>query len=76
MKEKIIEILGKNHTTPIQFNAVKTYTEVYGLYTYRNDVYVFKEGMDTPFEDLTSKEQKTVFDMVISKNWVKNKSLQ
>jgi len=76
MKEKIIEILGKNHTTPIQFNAVKNYTEVYGLYTYRNGVYVFKEGMDIDFADLTPKEQTKVFEMVESKKWVLNKSLQ
>ena len=33
MKEQIIEILGKNHKNPIEFNNIKNYDEVYGLYT-------------------------------------------
>jgi len=76
MKEQILEILGKSHTDPIAFNSVKTYTEIYGLYTYKGGVYVFREGRDIDFDDLTEKEQKKVCNMVISKDWKVNKSLQ
>lgn len=76
MKEQIIEILGKNHKIPIAFKDVHDYNEVYGLYTYRNEVYIFKGGFDGCFEDLPEKEQKKVVDMVISKRWEKNRSLQ
>lgn len=75
-KSRILEILGKNHTTPIQFNSVKSYSDFYGLYTYKNGVYVFKDGMDLDFDDLTPKEQKRILDMVESKDWKLNKSLQ
>lgn len=75
-KNEILEILGKNHKTPIEFLSVKTCTEVYGLYTFKSDVYVFKDGMDLPFDELTPKEQKKVLDMVLSKNWKLNKCLQ
>lgn len=76
MKEQIIELLGKNHTNTIQFLSVKNYYEVYGLYTYRNDVFVLKEGMDLSFDELTEKEQKKVFNMVVTKDWKINKTLQ
>jgi hypothetical protein len=76
MKTKILETLGDNHKTPIHFNSVTSYTEVYGLYTYKGGVYVFKEGRDLDFEDLTQQEQKKVFELVESKNWKLNKHLQ
>ncbi len=76
MKSKIIEILGKNHTTPIEFNSIEKYSNVYGLYTYKNGVYVFRDGEDLDFEELTSKEQEKILNIVESKCWKLNKSLQ
>lgn len=76
MKNKIIELLGENHTTTIEFTSVNNYEEVYGLYTYKNDVYVLQGGQDIPFDELIEKEQKTVLSMVESKKWKLNKSLQ
>lgn len=75
MKEQIIEVLGQNHKS-IQFNVVKSNSEVYGLYTYRGGVYVFKEGQNIDFDDLDTKEQKKVLALVLSKDWKVNKSLQ
>ena len=75
MKEQILEILGKNHTNTIEFISVNNFGEVYGLYTYRNDVYVLKAGEDIPFDELTEKEQIKVTNMVVSKDWKVNKSL-
>lgn len=75
MKEQIIEVLGQNHKS-IQFNAVNSHSEVYGLYTYKGGVYVFKEGQDIDFDDLDTKEQKKVLALVLSKDWKVNKSLQ
>lgn len=75
MKEKIIELLGKNHKDPIDFQT--SYDQVYGLYTFKGDVYVLKQGMDLDFEeDLTEKEQKKVLELVLSKKWIVNPSLQ
>jgi len=76
MKEQIIGILGKNHKTPIEFNLVRNYDEVYGLYTYKGGVYVFKESMDIDFDELESKEQKEVLGLVLSKKWKLNNALQ
>lgn len=75
MKGKIIEILGGNHKTPIEFTSVNNYNEAYGLYTYKEGVYVFKEGMDLDFDQLTPKEQKKILDIVLSNNWKPNESL-
>jgi len=73
MKEKIIEFLGKNHTTPIGFDFVNGF---YGLYTYRSGVYVFKDGMDIDFESIDKKDQKGILEVVLSKKWELNKALQ
>ena len=75
MKEEIIELLGKNSTT-IEFTSVKNYNEVYGLYTYKNDVYVLKGGMDLEFDELSSNEQTNVLKMVKLNQWKYNKTLQ
>ena len=61
MKEQILQLLGKNHTDPIQFKSVNSYSEIYGLYTYKGGVYIFSEGRDIDFDDLTEKEQKKSF---------------
>jgi len=45
-------------------------------FIYKGGVYVFREGRDIDFDDLTEKEQKKVCNMVISKDWKVNKSLQ
>ena len=73
---KIIDILGKNHLTPIHFYDVINYDEIYGLYTYKGTVCVFCGGKDLDFSDLVLKEQERVYNMVLSKKWKKNKSLQ
>ena len=76
MKEQIIEVLGGNHTKPIEFTSVQNYGEVYGLYTYRRGIFVFKDGTDLEFDDLTTLEQTTVLKMVIGKKWKVNAALQ
>lgn len=73
MKDQITEILGKSHTTPIQFKPVNG---IYGLYTYKGGVFVFRDGMDLDFDDLDNNEQKSILSVVSSKNWKLNKSLQ
>jgi len=75
VKQQIIDILGQNHKS-IQFNVVKSNSEVYGLYTYKGSVYVFKEGQDIDFDDIDTKEQKKVLGLVLSKDWKINKQLQ
>jgi hypothetical protein len=75
MKEKIILELGENHLDPIEFDNVP-YNDVYGLYTYKNDVFCLKDGMDMSFDELTINEQKNIVSMFESKKWKINKSLQ
>ncbi len=76
MKKDILSKMGMNRTTPAQFTADRKYDEVYGLYTYRGDVYVFKEGMDIPFDEITEKEQKEVHAFIMADKFVYNAALQ
>ena len=76
MKEKIILGLGENHKNPIEFLDVKYHTEVYGLYTYKGDVFCLKDGKDIPFDELIIGEQKKIVTMFESKVWEVNASLQ
>ena len=75
-EEKVLKVLGDNHTDPIQFDDAKLHTDVYGLYTYRGGVYVFKEGWDIDYKDLSSVEKKTINQRFDSRKWKVNKSLQ
>lgn len=76
MEEKIIAILGGNHTDPISFNDVELYSEVYGLYTYKGKACCLKAGMDIDFDKLPEEEQNKVLKLVESKNWVIAPALQ
>jgi hypothetical protein len=76
MEEKIISLLGNNHTKPISFNDVKLYEEVYGLYTYKGKAYCLKAGMDIDFGELPGEEQNKVLKLVESKNWIISPALQ
>jgi hypothetical protein len=73
MKEQIIEILGQNHTTPIQFDEVNGF---YGLYTYKSGVYVFNEGEDIDYDNIDDSDKNKILKVVLSKKWKLNKSLQ
>ena len=73
MKEKIIEVLGHDHTTPIQFDEINGF---YGLYTYKNGVYVFKCGEDIDYEDIDDSDKNKILKVVLSKKWNLNKTLQ
>ncbi len=76
MEEKIISVLGKNHTKAIELLGVNRNKDVYGLYTFQGDVYCFKECTDIPFDCLTEQEQKTVVKHFESKKWKINAALQ
>ena len=75
-EEKVIEVLGKNHTNPIQFEDAKSYDDPYGLYTYRGGIYVLKGGMDLDYKDLSDQDKKNLNQWFDSENWEVNKSLQ
>jgi hypothetical protein len=70
--EEIIKILGPNNTNPIQFLENKKFPEISGIYTYKGNVYVLKDGGDYNFNLLTEKEQKEIINMTLSKK-VENK---
>ncbi len=74
--DNIILKLGKSHTNPIQFTDVNSFDDVYGLYTYKGDVCVFKGGQDILFTDLETSEQKKVYKIFTSNRWEINKNLQ
>ena len=61
---------------PIQFDAVQSHSEIYGLYTYENGVFVFRDSMDIDFDELTEKEKEHVISLVESKKWTINPALQ
>lgn len=75
-KEKILEKLGKDHTDPIGFLGDIPYEKVYGLYTYENDVFCFREGSDIPFDELTQEEQTEVMVLFDSGKYEINEALQ
>lgn len=75
MKQQILNILGNNHKDTIELLSA-TSNEPYGLYTFKGDVYILKDGEDLAFDDLTPTEQKKVTNQVTSKNYKVNKSLQ
>ena len=74
-EEKVIEVLGDNHTNPIQFEDAKGYDDPYGLYTYRGDICVIKGGMDIDYVDLSNKDKKNLNTWFDSGRWKVNKSL-
>lgn len=74
--DNIVLKLGENHINPIQFIDVNNFDDVYGLYTYKGDVCVFKGGQDILFTDLGMSEQKRVYKIFLSDRWEINKHLQ
>lgn len=75
-EKRVIEVLGKNHTSPIQFDGDIGYNEPYGLYTYRGGVHIIKTGEEWSFDHLSSDEQKNLVKRFDSKKWKINKRLQ
>ncbi|TXG81375.1 MAG: hypothetical protein E6R13_06290 [Spirochaetes bacterium] len=75
MKEEILVIRG-NNSPSIEFTKVKENTKPYGLFTYKGNVYVFKEDFHIPFEELLEEEQKEVLKTTKAGDWKVNKSLQ
>jgi len=65
MKKEIIEILGKNHTTPVVFKSLGK-----GIYTWKNGVYVLKGGMDMEFDEFTESEQSDMLTELKAGNYV------
>ena len=72
-KKEILEILGRNHTTPCVFDD---WSIVQALYTYRGDVYCLNNGEDFCFDDLKNKQKIKISEMIKTKKFVKNKSFQ
>jgi len=71
MKEKILEILGNNHTTPCVFTSKQ---DVEAIYTYKNDIYCIDLGLDFPFDALYENEQKNILDAIINKEYKKDET--
>jgi hypothetical protein len=76
MKKDILNLLGDNHPDPIRFDAVCSLSNVYGLYTYSNDVYVFVDGMDIPFDKFSKDEKAEIHKAVLSKKWIVDNTMQ
>lgn len=73
MKEQIIEILGKNHTTPCVFTND---FEVAAIYTYKNDVFCLNMGSDFEFDALSDKVKNKIVSEIVKGNYKKDKSFQ
>jgi len=74
--QEILDKLGANHTDTIAFTEVKEYNKVYALYTFKNEVYVLKEGMDISFEEITEQEQKEVLNLFNAGSYVVDNTIQ
>lgn len=77
IEQSIISILGKNHKDPIQFTHQSVVNGIYGIYTHKGSVYVFRQGQDIPFYDkrISDKERKEILNSVESKKWIVSKTL-
>lgn len=74
IKEKILQILGKNKTIPAVFIDKLS---IGAVYTYRNNVFCLVNGQDIEFDDIESiKEQEKILDALENKRFVFNKSYQ
>lgn len=77
LQEEIVKRVGKNTTgsgkvanDDLEFSPVKLSdgSEVYSFYTYKGKVCVLDDqGMDNDFEDYSQKDQKLIYDSIISK---------
>lgn len=75
--DSIIGVLGDNHTKTIRLKGVNPDDgDAYGLYTYDSGVYVINSCGDVPFEELELKEQLKIGNIVTSKNWVVDNTIQ
>ena len=77
MEKEVVDILkseGVGKST-ISFNSTN-YNVVYGIYVYRNKVCCLKGGMDIDFDSLDPKEQSRILNIVKSKDWVIDNTLQ
>lgn len=75
MEEKILGLLSKVLGKSIRFDEVSK-TGIYGLYTYKNRVYILRDGLDIPFKDLEEFEQLELVEIISSKKWVIDNTLQ
>lgn len=75
-KEIIINKLGSSHKNPIVPLAHVKDGDPYALYTYKNDVYTFIDGMDIPFDDLTEEQQFELANIVDSGEYKIDKTIQ
>lgn len=75
-EQKVIEVLGPNHTDTISFKDAKTYDDPYGLYTYKGEVCVLKHGSDYDYADLTDQDKEKLTKWFDSRNWEIDNALQ
>lgn len=75
MKGELLQLIGDNQTDTLALNN-KNYEEVYGIYTYKGDIFCLKNGYDIPFDGLTKGEQKTIYKAIKAKEYVIDPTLQ
>ena len=73
MKERILELLGDNHTTPCVFNNE---LPVEAIYTWENDVFCLNMGEDFPFDELSQREKEKIECAIEHKEYVEDESFQ
>ena len=73
MKEKIIKLLKENSLG----KATAVLDNIHlGLYIWRKDLFVLKDGWDIEWDELSEKEQKQVLSEIENKNYTKSKTYQ
>ena len=73
MKETIIKLLKENSLG--KATAVLDNIDL-GLYIWRKDLFVLKDGWDIEWDELSEKEQKQVLSEIENKNYTKSKTYQ
>ena len=72
MKERILKVLGNNHTTPCEFN--NQITGVTAIYTYKKDIFCLFMGDDFPFDALEDNIQSKACEEIEKGKYKKNPS--
>ena len=72
--DRIMAVLGTNHTSPIGFN--KPVEGIYALYTYHSGVFVLHDGMDRPLSYYPIPIREALAVAVESKDWEVDDTIQ
>lgn len=73
-QDKIVKILGGNHTIPVVFSNKEI--KISALYTYKKEVFVIDKGWDFSIDELPEKEIEDIIVELEKGNYVLDPTIQ